>query len=203
MGAYTPIPFIGKDMEEAINQNIMLKTIQALQSEGVVYKGVLYDGLMLSGGTPYTLEFNARLGDPETQPILFKMESDIVPIIFACVEGKLNTIEHIIWKKGVSICVVIASKGYPDKPEKGKVIRGLGDLKNKKDVMVFHAGTKKVGNDFYTSGGRVLGVTATGKTYEDAIEKVYDAVSCIEFEGMQYRKDVGAKALKYSIERSA
>lgn len=203
MGAYTPIPFIGKEVEEVINQNIMLKTIQALQSEGVVYKGVLYDGLMLSGGTPYTLEFNARLGDPETQPILFKMESDIVPIILACVEGKLNTIEHIRWKEGVSICVVIASKGYPDKPEKGKVIRGLGDLKNKKDVMVFHAGTKKVGNDFYTSGGRVLGVTATGMTYGDAIEKVYDAVSCIEFEGMQYRKDIGAKALKYSIERSA
>jgi phosphoribosylamine--glycine ligase len=203
MGAYTPIPFIGKDMEEAINQNIMLKTIQALQSEGIGYKGVLYDGLMLSGGTPYTLEFNARLGDPETQPILFKMESDIVPIVLACVEGKLNTIEHIRWKEGVSICVVVASKGYPDKPEKGKVIRGLGDLKNKKDVMVFHAGTKKVGNDFYTSGGRVLGVTATGKTYKDAIEKVYGAVSCIEFEGMQYRKDIGAKALKYSIECSA
>ena len=203
MGAYTPIPFISKDMEEVINQNIMLKTIQALRSEGVVYKGVLYDGLMLSGGTPYTLEFNARLGDPETQPILFKMESDILPIVLACVEGKLNTIEHIKWKEGISICVVIASGGYPDKPQKGKVIRGLGDLKNRKDVMVFHAGTKKVGNDFYTSGGRVLGVTATGKTYEDAIKKVYDAVSCIKFEGMQYRKDIGAKALKYSIERSA
>jgi len=201
MGAYTPIPFISKDMEETINQNIMLKTIQALQSEGVVYKGVLYDGLMLSGGTPYTLEFNARLGDPETQPILFKMESDIMPIISACIEGKLDTIEHIKWKEGVSVCVVIASGGYPDKPEKGKVIRGLGELKNMEDVMVFHAGTKKVGNNFYTSGGRVLGVTATGKTYEDAIEKVYNAVSCIEFEGMQYRKDIGAKALKYSVER--
>jgi phosphoribosylamine--glycine ligase len=196
MGAYTPIPFIGKDMEEAINRNIMLKTIQALQNEGVVYKGVLYDGLMLSGGTPYTLEFNARFGDPETQPILFQMESDILPVILACVEGRLNKIESIKWKEGVSICVVIASKGYPEKPEKGIIINGLSNLKNKKDIMVFHAGTKKVGNEFYTSGGRVLGVTATGKTYEDAIKKVYDAVSCVEFEGMQYRKDIGAKALR-------
>ena len=198
MGAYTPIPFIDKDMEGIINQNIMLKTVQALENEGVVYKGVLYDGLMLSGGTPYTLEFNARFGDPETQPILFQMESDILPVILACVEGKLNTVKSIKWKEGVSVCVVIASKGYPEKPEKGVIINGLDELKNKQDVMVFHAGTKKIDNKFYTSGGRVLGVTATGKTYEDAIKKVYDAVSCIDFEGMQYRKDIGAKALKYS-----
>ncbi len=199
MGAYTPVPFIDSLLEKTINQNIMIKTVQALQKEGVVYKGVLYDGLMLSGGTPYTLEFNARFGDPETQPILFHMESDILPVILACVEGRLNTIERIKWKQGVSICVVIASKGYPEKPEKGMLINGLNELKNKKDIMVFHAGTKKMDNKFYTSGGRVLGVTATGDDYRDAIRKVYDAVSCINFEGMQYRKDIGAKALKYSV----
>jgi len=197
MGAYTPIPFISKELEEVINRDIMLKTINALENEGVVYKGVLYDGLMLSHGVPYTLEFNARFGDPETQPILFKMESDILPVILACIEGNLDRIDNIRWKEGVSICVVMASKGYPDNPEKGKIIRGLENLKNRRDVMVFHAGTKKVGKEFYTSGGRVLGVTATGKDYRDAIDKVYDAVLSIEFEGMQYRKDIGAKALKY------
>jgi phosphoribosylamine--glycine ligase len=105
--------------------------------------------------------------------------------------------QPIQWRDGVSICVVIASKGYPDKTEKGLIIHGLNDLKGNKDVMVFHAGTKRKGNDYYTSGGRVLGVTAIGKTYNDAIKKVYNAVSCIHFDGMQYRKDIGAKALSY------
>jgi phosphoribosylamine---glycine ligase len=196
MGAYTPIPFIDKNLEEEIDREIMSKTVNALSSEGINYKGVLYGGLMLSeNSNPYVLEFNVRMGDPETQPILFKMKSDIVPILLACAEGKLNTIKNIEWIDGVSICVVLASRGYPDKPEKGKIIKGLEDVKNKEDIMVFHAGTKRVGDDFFTSGGRVLGVTAIGNTYEDAIKKVYDAVSCISFEGMQYRKDIGRKAL--------
>jgi len=198
MGAYTPIPFIDEQMEIDINNNIMKRTIDAMKSEGADYKGVLYGGLMIMGDKkPYVIEFNARLGDPETQPILFKMESDIVPILKACVDGKLDTLSPIQWRDGVSICVVIASKGYPDKTEKGMLISGLNDLKGDKDVMVFHAGTKRKGNDFYTSGGRVLGVTAIGKTYGDAIEKVYNAVSCIHFDGMQYRKDIGSKALLY------
>jgi len=196
MGAYTPIPFISKELEEIVNKDIMLKMINALENEGVIYKGVLYDGLMLSRGTPYTLEFNARFGDPETQPILFKMESDILPLILACVEGRLDEIDEIKWKEGISICVVLAAKGYPDKPEKGKIIMGLENLKNRKDIKVFHAGTKRSGGEFYTSGGRVLGVTAIGNDYKDAIDKVYGAVSSIEFEGMQYRKDIGAKALR-------
>lgn len=196
MGAYTPIPFIDKAMEESINKEIMLKTVRALQNEGVTYKGVLYDGLMLSGGTPYTLEFNARFGDPETQPLLFKMDSDILPILLACANGTLADIKEIKWKDGVSICVVLASRGYPDRPEKGMGIRGLDSLKNEKDVMVFHAGTKRDRDGFQTAGGRVLGVTAIGDSYADAIRKVYDAASCIEFEGMQFRKDIGAKALR-------
>jgi len=195
MGAYTPIPFINSAMERDINDSIMNRTIHALSNEGIDYKGVLYGGLMLKNNEPYVLEFNARLGDPETQPILFKMESDILPILLACVEGKLDSIKKIEWKSGVSVCVVVASRGYPDKPEKGKIIKGLEKLKNEKDVIVFHAGTKKVGNDYYTSGGRVLGVTVTGETLKDAINKVYEAVSCIEFDGMHYRKDIGRKAL--------
>lgn len=202
MGAYTPIPFVNSAMETEIDERIMLKTIAALRNKGIIYKGVLYGGLMIKEKSPFVIEFNARLGDPETQPLLFKMESDILPILMACVEGKLETIGDIRWKPGVSVCVVLASKGYPEKPEKDKVISGLEDLKGRSDVMVFHAGTAKRGEKFYSSGGRVLGVTATGETYKDAIRNVYDAVSCIEFEGMQFRKDIGRKALKYSEERS-
>jgi len=189
------VPFLDKRKEAEVNEAIMKKTVAAMHSEGITYKGVLYGGIMLEGEKPFVLEFNARFGDPETQPILFKMESDILPILEACVEEKLDRVGGIAWKPGVSICVVLASGGYPEKPEKGKLIRGLDDLKRSKDVFVFHAGTKKVGKEYYTSGGRVLGVTAVGESYQDAIQKVYEAVSCVSFEGMQYRKDIGAKAL--------
>jgi len=196
MGAYAPIPFIDNSMARFIDKEIMDKTIHALKEEGALYKGVLYAGLMLIDKKPYVIEFNARFGDPETQPVLFKMESDILPFLIACIEGNLKNIKEIKWKEGVSVCVVIASRGYPDKPEKGYIIKGLEDLKDRKDVMVFHAGTRKESGKYYTSGGRVLGVTVMGDNYRDAIKKAYDAVSCIEFEGMHYRKDIGAKAFK-------
>ncbi len=196
MGAYTPLPFIGRAMEEDIDAAIMERTIDALREEGITYKGVLYGGLMLRDGNPYVLEFNARFGDPETQPILFKMESDLLPVVSACAEGDLAKAGPMAWKEGVAVCVVVASRGYPSLPEKGKLIKGLGAFEGQKDVIVFHAGTKRVGNDYYTSGGRVLGVTALGSTYRKAIDKVYEAVSCIEFEGMYYRRDIGSKALE-------
>jgi phosphoribosylamine---glycine ligase len=197
MGAYTPIPFISSALEMEIDEGIMAKTVRALSAEGIVYKGALYGGLMMTDdGKPYVLEFNARMGDPETQPLLFKMKSDIFPILLGCAEGNLKALKSIEWHDGVSICVVIASGGYPDKPEKGKAIKGLDDLKNSKDVMVFHAGTRKKGGEILTSGGRVLGITALGNGYEDAIKKVYEAISYINFEGMQYRKDIGLKALR-------
>jgi phosphoribosylamine--glycine ligase len=195
MGAYTPIPFISKTMEQEIKDRIMLKTIEAMKANGIQYKGVLYGGLMLSKGRPYVIEFNARFGDPETQPILFMMKSDILPILIACIEGKLDTIDRIDWKEGVSVCVVMTSKGYPEKPEKGKIIKGLDLLKDEKNVMVFHSGTKKMDGQYYTSGGRVLGITAVGNSYEDAINNAYSAVSKIEFDGMYFRKDIGKKAL--------
>ncbi|MHB8111536.1 MAG: phosphoribosylamine--glycine ligase [Syntrophorhabdaceae bacterium] len=195
MGAYTPIPFINDALDREIRETIMLRTIDAMRRKGIPYKGVLYGGLMFSGGKPYVIEFNARFGDPETQPILFKMESDLLPVLMACVGGKLSTIKDITWKEGVSVCVVLASGGYPEKPEKGKIIHGLDRLRDLDDVMVFHAGTKKVGRDYVTSGGRVLGVTALGPTYEAAIQKAYDAVGLIQFDGMFYRKDIGKKAL--------
>jgi phosphoribosylamine--glycine ligase len=196
MGAYTPLPFIGRAMEESIDASVMKRTIDALRDEGITYKGVLYGGLMLHDGNPYVLEFNARFGDPETQPILFKMESDLLPVVSSCAEGNLGKAEPLVWKEGVAVCVVVASRGYPERPEKGKLIKGLSEVEGQKDVVVFHAGTKRVGNEYYTSGGRVLGVTALGSTYRKAIDKVYEAVSCIEFEGMYYRRDIGHKALE-------
>jgi phosphoribosylamine---glycine ligase len=198
MGAYTPVPFVDETMDARINGSIMRPTIEALAAAGARYSGVLYGGILFEDGAPYVLEFNARFGDPETQPVLFKMESDILPIITACVEGRLSEIEAIRWRKGVAVCVVIASRGYPEKPEKGKLIHGLEDLRGREDVMVFHAGTKAGTDGVYTSGGRVLGVTALGETYADAIEKAYEAVSCIDFEGMYFRRDIGRKALLFS-----
>lgn len=195
MGAYTPIPFISDELDREIRETIMLRTIEAMRERGIPYKGVLYGGLMFSGGKPYVIEFNARFGDPETQPIIFKMKSDLLPVLMACVDGNLKDINDIEWKTGVSVCVVMASGGYPENPQKGKIIHGLEKLSGRDDVMVFHAGTKKVNNQYVTSGGRVLGVTAMGPTYENAIKKAYDAVSMIEFEGMFYRKDIGKKAL--------
>ena len=197
MGAYTPVPFLDRAMCDQIDAAIMQKTIQGLQAEGVPYKGVLYGGLMIAGRKPLVLEFNARFGDPETQPILYNMESDLLPVLLACVNGTLDKAEPIRWKEGVSICVVLASRGYPEKPEKGKPINGLQDLARSREAFVFHAGTRKEGKEYVTSGGRVLGVTARGKTYADAIRNAYDAVSGISFEGMQFRKDIGKKALAF------
>jgi len=202
MGAYTPIPFVDTKLSISIDRLIMERTLEGLRGEGITYKGVLYAGLMMDGHRPSVIEFNARFGDPETQPILFKMKSDLLPILSACIEGTLKEVEEIGWKDGVSLCVVLTSRGYPGKPEIGHLIRGLEDLKGQSGVFVFHAGTKKIGNNYYTAGGRVLGVTVIGDSYADAIAKAYDAVSCIHFEGMHCRKDIGRKALLTGTQRS-
>jgi phosphoribosylamine--glycine ligase len=196
MGAYAPVPFIDKAICDTVDRTIMAKTIETLNISGISYKGVLYAGLMMNGRNPYVLEFNARFGDPETQPILYKMESDLLPVLLACAQGNLSDIEPIIWKNGVALCVVIASKGYPGKPEMGFPIQGLEELDRCSDVFVFHAGTKMVNNKVYTSGGRVLGVTVLGTNFSEAINKAYSAIESIHFEGMQYRKDIGGKALR-------
>jgi phosphoribosylamine--glycine ligase len=195
MGAYTPVPFLKPELENVIDETIMRASVRALASDGVRFKGVLYGGLMLTDEKPYVLEFNARFGDPETQPILLKMDSDILPYLMASVEGGLDRIGPISWKPGISICVVLASRGYPERPEKGERIFGLEDLTGRPDIKVFHAGTRKEGGNFYTAGGRVLGITAIGDSYADAIRKVYDAVKCVKFAGMQYRTDIGRKSL--------
>jgi phosphoribosylamine---glycine ligase len=195
MGAYAPIPFVDTKSSALIDHLIMEKTLEGLREEGITYKGVLYAGLMMDGHNPSVIEFNARFGDPETQPILFKMDSDLLPILSACSEGTLKEVSEIGWKSGVALCVVLASRGYPGKPENGHLIRGLDDLKGQSDVFVFHAGTKRIGDNYYTAGGRVLGVTVIGDSCADAVARAYDAVSCIHFEGMYYRTDIGRKAL--------
>lgn len=194
MGAYSPAPVITKDMETLIMERVMLPTLKGLRSEGIKYKGVLYAGLMIKDNMPYVLEFNCRFGDPETQPVLSRLDADFMDIAVAVIDGKLSDME-IRWKPEASVCVVLASKGYPGKYENGKVIKGLNELKTHEDIVVFHAGTSFDNNDIVTSGGRVLGVTSIGRDIADARGKVYNAINKIHFDGMHYRKDIADRAL--------
>ena len=194
MGAYSPAPVITPELESVIMEKIMRPTVNGLQSEGIKYKGILYAGLMIKDNKPYTLEFNCRLGDPETQPVLTRMKTDLTDIALAIADEKLADIK-LEWKPDVSVCVVISSKGYPGKYEKGKVIKGLDDTKKMEDVFIFHAGTSFENDNIVTSGGRVLGVTALGKDIKDAKEKAYKAIEKIHFSGMHYRKDIADRAI--------
>jgi phosphoribosylamine--glycine ligase len=196
MGAYSPTPLIDKELKEKIEEKIIKPTLKILEKEGHPYIGFLYAGLMIVNKEPYVLEFNCRLGDPEAQAILPRVESDFLEIIEMALEKNLNKID-LKEKSESAVCVVMASKGYPGKYEKGKKIEGLEKASQIPGVIIFHAGTKKINNGFYTNGGRVLGVTALDKDIPLAIEKAYKAVSMIYFEGAHYRKDIGKKAFKY------
>ncbi len=197
MGAYAPTPIVNEEMRQYIIENIMKKTILSMKEEGRTYKGVLYAGLMIKNGKPYVLEFNCRFGDPETQAILPLLESDIVEIILATIEGNLNNYT-LKWKNVYSVCVVLASGGYPLSYENGKVITGLDNVEKLDDVIVFHAGTKldERGN-VITSGGRVLNVVGLDKDFKMAQKKAYDAIRLINFDKTHYRTDIGNKAYKY------
>jgi phosphoribosylamine--glycine ligase len=194
MGAYSPAPVVTDQVHERIIEKILRPIIQGLGEEGRPYKGVLYAGLMISDGHPRALEFNARFGDPETQPVLMRMKGDIVPILEACMKGNLSQY-RIEWSPQAAVCVVMASKGYPGDYEKGRPIEGLEEVKEIKDVFVFHAGTAAKDGRTVTNGGRVLGVTGLGEDIPRAIEKTYQAVKKISWEGVHYRKDIGQKAL--------
>jgi len=167
--------------------------VRAMQQEGRPYKGILYAGLMLTKTGPQILEFNARFGDPETQPLLVRMESDIIPLFEACVDGTLDQCS-LNWKDETSVCVVMAAAGYPESYEKGKPISGLKEANALSGVVVFHAGTKKQEDKVLTHGGRVLGVTATGKDTATAIARAYEAVDKIKWDGIHFRKDIGHRA---------
>ncbi|OGW22385.1 MAG: phosphoribosylamine--glycine ligase [Nitrospirae bacterium GWB2_47_37] len=194
MGAYSPAPVITRELESVVMETIMRPTIDGLKSEGIKYKGILYAGLMIDNGKPSVLEFNCRLGDPETQPILARLDTDLMDISMAIADEKLSDIE-IQWKKDASVCVVLASGGYPGKYEKGKIISGLDNAGKMDDVVVFHAGTAFNNNEIVTNGGRVLGVTALGGDIKAAKEKAYEAINKIHFDGMHYRKDIADRAL--------
>jgi phosphoribosylamine--glycine ligase len=194
MGAYAPAPILNEGAASGIVDTVMLPVIDALKKEGVRYKGVLYAGLMISGEEAKVLEFNCRFGDPETQAILPLLKSDLFEALLMTVNGELKQAKFD-WLQQSAACVVLASGGYPLTYEKGKEIRGLDHLKGRKDITVFHAGTKQEHGKMLTSGGRVLGVTGTGNNLKEAIDTTYAAVEHISFDAMHYRKDIGQKGL--------
>jgi phosphoribosylamine--glycine ligase len=194
MGAYSPAPVVTEEVHERIIEKILRPIIYGMGEEGRPYKGVLYAGLMILDGHPKALEFNARFGDPETQPVLMRMKGDIIPILEACMKGTLSH-HRIEWDNRASLCVVMASKGYPGDYEKGKLIEGLKEVSRMEGVFVFHAGTALKEGQIITNGGRVLGVTGLGEDISRAIERTYRAVKKISWDGVHYRTDIGQKAL--------
>jgi len=194
MGAYSPAPVVTDEVNEKIIEKVLRPIIYGMGEEGRTYKGVLYAGLMIHEGHPKVLEFNARFGDPETQPVLMRMKGDIVPVLEACMKGTLSQ-HRIEWDRRPSVCVVMASKGYPGDYEKGKVIKGLEEVSRMEGVFVFHAGTALKGDQVLTNGGRVLGVTGLGEDIPRAIERAYQGVKKISWDGVHYRTDIGQKAL--------
>jgi phosphoribosylamine--glycine ligase len=195
MGAYSPAPVIDEKTIRQINREILVPVVDYMNRSGSAYKGVLYAGLMITAGGARVLEFNVRFGDPETQPILKRLKSDLLEIMLAVCEGSLDRV-NLEWDTKPSVCVVMASGGYPGKYEKGKVITGIEQAEQDKDTTVFQAGTKSVDGKLVTSGGRVLGVTSLGQTIEQAKEKAYQGVEKIKFENACYRKDIADKAIK-------
>ncbi len=194
MGTVSPTTNISMDGHKRIMQEIIVPTIAGLAEEGRRFQGVLFAGLMITDAGPKVLEFNARFGDPETQVIMARMRSDVVPILQQCATGTLGE-TRVEWAKEPAVCVVLASKGYPDEPETGKVVTGLDAIKEWSDVVVYHAATKREDGAVKTVGGRVLGVTALGANLDSAIARAYEAIEKIQFDGMFYRKDIGARAL--------
>lgn len=193
MGAYCPAPIYTPALAKTVVPQILEATVKAMEAEKRPYRGVLYAGLMITEQGPKVLEFNVRFGDPEAQPLLAMLETDLVDIAEAVIDGRLDEIE-IRWKPGAAVCVVVAAGGYPGSYAKGKPIEGLDAAAE--DALIFHAGTRLEDGRVVTSGGRVLGVTAIGADIPTAIEKAYAAVGKIRFEDMYYRRDIGRKALK-------
>jgi len=194
MGAYAPAPIVDEKLAAQIEEKILKPTIAALKAEGIIYRGCLYAGLMIQNGEAKVVEFNCRFGDPETQVILPLMESDLLELMNACAEGNLSDAK-ISWSKDSAVCVILASGGYPKSYKKNLPIDGVTKAKAL-GAMIFHAGTKIIDGELVTSGGRVLGVTMTAPTLREAVDKVYKCVEVIHFDGVHYRRDIAARALK-------
>lgn len=189
MGAISPAPYYGTEIAEVVEKSIIYKTIEAMKKEGISFKGILYTGIILTDKGPKVLEYNCRFGDPETQVVIPRLETDLIDIMESSIDGDLSSID-IKWKKEKAACVVLASGGYPGKYETGKVIIGI-DEAEKNEAVVFHAGTSTKGNNIITAGGRVLGVVAIANSLEDAVKKAYNACDKIQFDKMHYRRDIG------------
>ncbi len=190
MGTYSPSKIYDEKLEKEVRENILNPIIEGFKKDNLKYKGILFIGLMITKDGAKVLEFNVRFGDPETQVVLTRLENNLVEIIEAILESKLSDIS-IHWSENKTACVVLTSKGYPESYEKGKVITGLEKVDT--DILLFHSGTRFEGRDIVTNGGRVIGVTAFGKTLKEATEKAYKNIEKIHFEGMHYRKDIGGK----------
>jgi len=195
MGAYSTRHIVDEKMRDWLVNHIARPVVEGMRAEGTEYKGVLYCGLMMTARGPMVLEFNCRFGDPETQPILMRLESDLLEAIEASIEGRTSE-GDFRWSDDAAVCVVMASGGYPGTFDSGKKIIGLEDAHRWRDVKIFHAGTTKREGAFYTSGGRVLGITARAPDLTEAVHRAYEAVGSIGFEGAYYRKDIGASGLK-------
>lgn len=195
MGAYSPAPVVTAKLHDRILREVFAPMLAGLQKKGIVYRGVLYAGLMITTDGPKVLEFNVRFGDPECQPIMMRLKSDLVPLLDAAIDGKLDRVQ-VEWHEDPAVCVVLCANGYPGTYGKGKEIRGLEKLKNWANGFVFHAGTAVDRGRWVTSGGRVLGVTARGKNIAGAVQEAYRAVGEISWDGMHYRKDIAHRAIK-------
>ena len=195
MGAYSTSKMVDDKMRDWLVAHIARPVVDGMKAEGAEYKGVLYCGLMMTARGPMVLEFNCRFGDPETQPILIRLESDLVEALEASVEGRVSE-GDFRWSPDAAVCVVMASGGYPGTYEAGKRIMGLEQASEVNGVKIFHAGTNQRGGIFYTSGGRVLGVTARAADLDTAVKRAYEAASKIGFDGAHYRKDIAARTLK-------
>ena len=195
MGAYSDDSILSERQRDDVIRRIVRPTLAGMEADGMTYRGFLYFGLMMTGEGPQLLEYNVRMGDPEAQPILMRLRSDLVELVEAARQGELSGVEAH-WTPNPAVCVVLTSKGYPGKPEVGKTISGYAAAESLVGVKVFHAGTAMQDLDLVTTGGRVLGVTAVAENLPAAIERTYAAVSKIQFEGMHYRRDIGAKGLK-------
>ncbi len=195
MGAYTPTPVIDDATLAAVERDILVPMVDGLVREGIEYKGVLYAGLMLTTNGPKVLEFNCRFGDPECQPLMMRLQSDLLEVMLAVVEGKLDQVE-LKWDPRPAVCVIAASKGYPEAYPVGLPITGIDKADALEDVKVFHGGTKLSDGQVVTAGGRVLGVTALGDTVAAARARAYEAMNLIHFDGMHYRRDIGWQAVR-------
>ncbi|MBM3700113.1 MAG: phosphoribosylamine--glycine ligase [Actinobacteria bacterium] len=196
MGSYCPVPLVDKHLYKKILDSIIYPTYEALQSEKIQYRGILYGGIIVRRGQPYLLEYNCRFGDPETQAILPLLDEDLLELLMETESGKLGN-RKIKWKNRKCVCVVCASKGYPESSSSGDIIVGLENyLLNEpgSKALVFHAGTKEAGGRIYTNGGRVLGIVSESKTFTQARKNIYEVIGNISFEGMQYRKDIALRA---------